>query len=333
MIKKSMGSLLFLIILANMINISYAEKFDFDYSEIFENHKLVRLIIDVETGAILKVNEAAVIYYGYDYDEFLNMKITEINTLSPEETQSEWEAATKEERNYFNFRHRLASGEIRDVEVHSYPFVHQDESYLYSIIIDKTDAVAATKELERNRLIMTYLVFLILFFGIGWLIYFAKSKEKYRSMSHNDQLTKVYSRHYLAEWQSFISNHKPDMSKAFSVVMLDVDRFKQINDYFGHLIGDQVLIEVANVLKHSVRDNDLVIRYGGDEFILILENSTESRSQIIMERIKKELLNMKKFEFSIEISYGVAEMKSNPSIFEAIGLADKKMYEMKKMRK
>jgi diguanylate cyclase (GGDEF)-like protein len=129
-----------------------------------------------------------------------------------------------------------------------------------------------------------------------------------------------------------MSNHKTDMSEVLSVVMLDVDRFKQINDTYGHLIGDQVLIEVAKVLKHSVRENDLVIRYGGDEFILILEKTTEASSQIIMERIKKELSNMSKFEFSVDISYGIIEMNEKPNIFDAIALADEKMYEMKKMR-
>jgi PAS domain S-box-containing protein len=144
---------------------TYAETVDFNYNEIFENHKLVRLIIDVETGALIKVNEAAVAYYGYTRDELLKMNIAEINTLSPEETRNEWEAAAKEERNFFNFRHKLASGEIRDVEVHSYPFDHQGESYLYSIVVDKTEAVAVAKQLERNRIKMFFFAFVAIEHG------------------------------------------------------------------------------------------------------------------------------------------------------------------------
>lgn len=310
---------------------SSVKALEFDYSDIFENHKLVRLIIDTETGSIVKVNKAATDYYGYPEEIFLQLKITDINTLSPEETRKEWEAAASEKRNHFNFKHKLANGEIRDVEVYSYPFVQYGKTFLYSIVIDKTMELKLAKELEANRSYMAYLTmftFLITIFG---LVSFAKSNKKYKKIANTDQLTKMYSRHYLDEWQS--NALKDNTIDKISIVLLDIDGFKKINDTYGHLVGDQVLIEVTSLLMKILRENDKVVRFGGDELLLILHNATELSSNLIMDRINNELLNLNKFEFKVEVSFGIIELKDKSDIFNAIGLADKKMYEMKNQKR
>ena len=115
------------------------------YDSIFNNSHTPMLIIDCESGEIKDGNLAACRYYGYTIEELLRMKITDINTLSHEEVFEEMNKARKENRRYFRFRHRLSSGEIRDVEVYSGPLPSGYEPLLLSIIHD----VHEKKEMEH----------------------------------------------------------------------------------------------------------------------------------------------------------------------------------------
>jgi diguanylate cyclase (GGDEF)-like protein/PAS domain S-box-containing protein len=105
----------------------------------FKHSSPVMLLIDPKDGAILDVNQSAIHYYGYTFEELTSMSIYTINTLSFEEIHSEIEHAFKEERNHFNFMHRLASKEIRDVEVYSIPVVIEEKNLLFSMIHDVTE--------------------------------------------------------------------------------------------------------------------------------------------------------------------------------------------------
>ncbi|MGB5684456.1 MAG: PAS domain S-box protein [Candidatus Electrothrix sp.] len=115
------------------------------YRQTFETNMAVKLIIDPTEGAIVEANQAAAFYYGYSVDQLVAMRITDINQLSPEEVREEMARAEQEERLYFNFRHRLASGEVRDVEVYSGPLQSGERKLLYSIIHDITDRKQAEK--------------------------------------------------------------------------------------------------------------------------------------------------------------------------------------------
>lgn len=114
------------------------------YDSIFNNSHTPMLIIDSESGEIKDGNLAACSYYGYDMEELLQMNISEINTLGQKELFREMEKAKQENRKYFRFRHRLSSGEVRDVEVYSGPLSSQYGSLLFSIIHDVQDK----KEME-----------------------------------------------------------------------------------------------------------------------------------------------------------------------------------------
>ncbi|HLD23004.1 MAG TPA: PAS domain S-box protein [Sulfuricurvum sp.] len=105
------------------------------------------LLIDPDNGAILDANHAAERFYGYSADEMLTMTIDEINTLSKEEVKKEMELALSEKRNFFVFKHKLKSGEIKSVEVHSSPFILTNKRVLFSIIFDITKREKAEEEL------------------------------------------------------------------------------------------------------------------------------------------------------------------------------------------
>ncbi len=121
------------------------------YRQTFETNMAVKLMIDPESGAILEANEAACNYYGYSRREMETLKISDINALPPEEIHSEMQKAKREERLYFTFPHRLASGEIRNVEVYSGPVNLGEKTVLYSIIHDVTDRIEAEKRIRENE--------------------------------------------------------------------------------------------------------------------------------------------------------------------------------------
>jgi len=114
------------------------------YKQIFETNQAVKLIVDPETGLIIQANKAACQFYGYSPNDLVQKKISEINTLSEKEIKKEMDLAKNEKKRFFNFQHRLASGEIRDVEVYSAPFEEEGRTLLYSIIHDVTGKIQST---------------------------------------------------------------------------------------------------------------------------------------------------------------------------------------------
>ena len=119
------------------------------YYELFENSKAVEMLVDPAVGRIIDANKAATAYYGWSRAELREMRIGQINTLSPEAIAEEMRLADAEKRSQFFFRHRLASGEVRDVEVHSGPIFIEGRQLLYSIVHDITDRRRAETETRR----------------------------------------------------------------------------------------------------------------------------------------------------------------------------------------
>jgi PAS domain S-box-containing protein len=127
------------------------------YRNMFEKQKAIMLLIDPQSGVIVDANNAACDFYGYSHDQLTAMNISDINMLSESEVQAEMERARSEQRDYFIFRHQLASGEIRDVEGRSVPIEHRGRVLLYSIIHDITERKRVEDELleseRRHRMI------------------------------------------------------------------------------------------------------------------------------------------------------------------------------------
>ncbi|PWN06131.1 PAS domain S-box protein [Rhodohalobacter mucosus] len=122
------------------------------YRSIFENKHKVMLIINPDTGFIVDANPAATQYYGWSIEELKKMKISDINTLTPDEIQEEMQKAKASKRNHFLFKHRLSDGSVRDVEVFSGMIELQGKILLYSIITDVTERLKNQKDLLKLKL-------------------------------------------------------------------------------------------------------------------------------------------------------------------------------------
>jgi PAS domain S-box-containing protein len=121
------------------------------YRGLFSNNHAAMLLIDPETSRIVDANPAACRFYGYGERQLKSMRMIDVNTLSEEEVFRDMVCANMEKRNHFNLRHRLANGEIRDVEVYSGPIKLNSRNLLYSIIHDISQRKAAEKALQHSN--------------------------------------------------------------------------------------------------------------------------------------------------------------------------------------
>ncbi|MBL8471824.1 MAG: PAS domain S-box protein [Rhodocyclaceae bacterium] len=126
------------------------------YQQFFEVNTAIKLIIDPHDGKIIQANRAAAEFYGYPLETLVQMNIAQINCLAPEEVAREMDTAAQLHRRYFNFRHRLASGEIRDVEVYSGPATIHGRTLLISIIHDVTERHALERANQQLRQLLDY---------------------------------------------------------------------------------------------------------------------------------------------------------------------------------
>ena len=127
------------------------ERSEARFRDLFEKNSSVMMLIEPQSGAIVDANRSAVDFYGYPRETLLQMSVSAINTLPPEETARQRERARRGECKFFEFRHRLASGEVRDVEVHITPIESDGKPMLVSIVNDVSARRSAERELAQYR--------------------------------------------------------------------------------------------------------------------------------------------------------------------------------------
>jgi len=157
-----------------------------------------------------------------------------------------------------------------------------------------------------------------------------------KEMAQKDGLTGVLSRQYLMTlFKSAFETAKYSGSK-LSFAMMDIDKFKLINDLYGHTEGDNALKLFASIVKEAIRQDDLFGRYGGDEFVIIFPNSTAEMASRIIDRITESLksvvLNVGSSKLELSMSVGICELMDENSPEEMIQKADQLMYENKKSK-
>lgn len=154
-----------------------------------------------------------------------------------------------------------------------------------------------------------------------------------RSAGLLDSLTNVFNRNFLHELlQSEISRAERNQ-RPLALIMCDVNHFKQINDRYGHLMGDYVLAQVAAILKFCIRGSDYIIRYGGDEFLIILPETEERGANVVLRRMQQKVAEWDREnrvgEVPISVSLGLYHHVSGQAAEKDLAEADSRMYQAK----
>ena len=153
-----------------------------------------------------------------------------------------------------------------------------------------------------------------------------------------DELTSIYNVRYLNENLPVALNHLSLPDYSVSIIILDIDKFKLINDTYGHLCGDYIIKEFANLINSYINKiGGWACRYGGDEFICVIENISEKDTYDKIYSFKRILKNTSFIyqdnEIHITCSYGIANLSNeNITLTEALNLVDSRLYESKKTR-
>lgn len=157
--------------------------------------------------------------------------------------------------------------------------------------------------------------------------YFESEHERIYKMSVTDQLTGIYNRRHLYHQ---IETYGVEKTPSFAILMMDLNNFKRVNDTYGHVVGDEVLREFGEVLRKACRKRDLPVRYGGDEFILVLPETETRDVSVIQNRIEDffKPICEKYVDVGLSISFGVATSEGK-SIEEIMQMADDHLYKNK----
>lgn len=267
------------------------------YQKLFNQSPAGMLLLNKD-GKIITVNDAICQYTGYSREElegemmFKNLVPIEYKIRAQENIRDILNGEDKE----YIMKTYNKKGSLRYFLMKETKFVQADFSTaILSMRIDYTDY--KTKE------------------------------EEIKYLSYHDNLTDLYNRTFLEEEMTRLNSSR---KLPISIIMIDVNGLKLFNDTFGHQKGDQLLIKTARILKESTRSSDLVGRWAGDEFVIILPDTSEADMKKIVQRIKKKCNKTNKEEIMISLAVGSAvKNKESEDLFEIFNQADKKMYREK----
>jgi diguanylate cyclase (GGDEF)-like protein len=163
-------------------------------------------------------------------------------------------------------------------------------------------------------------------------------QEELKMLASIDPMTKLYNRRYFNEIAKNILEGERRNGCELSLMILDIDKFKNINDTYGHNIGDDVIIFVSDILRNNQRESDVICRYGGEEFVILLPETSLENAVFVAEKIRKRIAKSMvrvggEESFSVSISIGVSKIDvlNESNIEAALKRADNALYEAKNL--
>jgi len=219
--------------------------------------------------------------------------------------------------------------EIRDDETYIINTKYIPELNLY-LTIEVT-----LNEYTNSSITILYFNLLAAFFVLLFVIVILyriiqNHNKELQSLAYFDPLTKIYNRRIFETKLSDAMKHSKRYSEPFSLLFIDIDNFKNVNDTMGHDVGDKVLLLVATLLKSSIREVDIIARWGGEEMVIMLSNVDIEHAKILSENLRALLASdrvlFKLLNYNLTASFGVTQFQSSDSIERIIKRADEAMY-------
>lgn len=252
-----------------------------------------------QNGDVIECNQAFAKSLGYSKNQALKLNVRDWDVAIPEHKLRAVIKELIDAPKAFQTKHRRKDGSVFDVEVNARGIVLDGEVYLYASSRDITQRIHDQEEIRR--------------------------------LASTDQLTGLSNRHdFMQKFDHYFEKAKRG-SGSLALMFFDLDHFKWINDQYGHLVGDEVLIYVADLLKKSCRGTDVVGRFGGDEFVVLLLNSNREGAVAFAEKIflklKKPFKRKRDLSITIRLSIGISvfpEFKG--SVEELMQKADQALY-------
>lgn len=271
---------------------------------LFENSPIGMAMISHDSGEFLEVNKALLSYVGYTKVEFLQLSFWDITPreYDPQE-QGQIEELNRTGKFGPNEKEYIRKDGTRfPIRLSGFKMIDLDErEVVWGVIEDIT--------LER------------------------KLKEQYereKILSVTDYLTGIFNRQKLDEALDQEINRAGRYNSSFSVILLDLDRFKGVNDTYGHKVGDEVLIEVATVLQQHTRKTDIVGRWGGEEFMIICPKPDGQGGEKLAEKVREKI---EQHSFSVvenmTASFGVSHYHQSDQDRSVVERADNALYQAK----
>lgn len=173
--------------------------------------------------------------------------------------------------------------------------------------------------------------FLVFLFVVFMIAKYKRMLEKQKELALLDPLTRVGNRRAFRQLATIEIDRSRRYALPFSVMVIDVDDFKPINDRFGHHTGDCLLMTVVETIRHHLRAIDIIARFGGDEFVILLVNTAEAAADMVAHKLQRQLLDkMEEKQWAVTFSIGMVTYHTIPdSVEQAIQAADALMYEVK----
>jgi diguanylate cyclase (GGDEF)-like protein len=159
--------------------------------------------------------------------------------------------------------------------------------------------------------------------------------KKFKQLANTDPLTGLLNRRSFLSALSLEKKRSRRSNKPFTLIMADIDYFKKINDELGHNIGDKVLIKIAKILKDTVREIDIVSRWGGDEFLILLPETSRVGGATLADKICKNInfnpLEIENKIINFTMSFGVSECSNDSNFEDCVENADKSLFQAKNL--
>ncbi|MHB8231936.1 MAG: sensor domain-containing diguanylate cyclase [bacterium] len=258
-----------------------------------ENEELFGTILNgmvegvyINDTKILYANPAAIEFFGYPEKELYNMHIWDLfDEKDRAVIKANIERRLRGEQFYFEYVFDTFSkkGEEKHILFHVQTIVYQGRFVAFAIFFDVTAKVLLERALERDKL-------------------------RFQELSETDHLTGIFNRRKLEKSLGEYVKLAARYNRPMSLIMFDIDHFKAVNDNYGHQVGDNVLIELANLVKNNLRETDFFARFGGEEFMILMPEINLAFAKTKAESLRGLIEdNAFKFIFRLTCSFGAIE--------------------------